>query len=227
MKVTTVLLKFLLGLFGLGMLAGGAQSAVVWTFDLPAVGSFSPPYPVIATLTAEQVGDGVLFTLDPDETNPGFTLPPADRASNFKELDFVYSGVALTAADFSHIAGVFITGFAYLTNPNNMEGSYKSSDEHIVVTFANGFTADLTSSWLVRNTFLADFTGPSATASSPNMPSPTLGIVSVAPFTNPDMSPANTSKWVSGPPAIVSVPLPSTALLLGLGLVGLMGLRRR
>ena len=205
------------------ILATGANADVVWTFTLPstALPSQDPSYPVISTLTLTQIGDDVKFTLDPndEEPNPGFSGPGPGQ-TEIKFIDFVYQGTANPL--YGNVVGAGITDFDYETNKNNMDSGYKTEDQHIQITFANGFNITMTSMWTIFDTILADFTDTFATSNS--KPTPTFGVISIAPFSNPDQTP-NPSNWVTGTAS--KVPEPGTLALLGLGLLGLGVARRK
>lgn len=196
--------------------------AETWTFNLPATGleSLNAPYPDIATLTLTDVSGGVQFVLDPNEANPGYSLDPESQVTR---LDYVYSGPTLTAASFQYDSGAAIQSFSYVTNPNNVDAGFVANDEHIIVDFFNNpqdsFGVTETSTWTVFGTTVDDFTNTFATAH--NKPSPIFGVISVSPFSNPDLTP-NPSNWVA------PIPEPETyaMLLAGLGMLGFVGKRR-
>ncbi len=198
-----------------------------WTFNLPATGleSQTPPYPSLATLTLTDVSGGVQFTLDPDQANPGYSLDP-NNTSAVTRIDFVYSGDAIAAGDFQYDSGAAVKTFSYETNPNNMDAGYTADDAHIIVNFytdpQSDFAVTDTSTWTIMGTTVSDFTNTFATAA--NKPSPTYGIISVAPFSNPEMTP-NPSNWVVG---VAEIPEPETyaMMLAGLGMLGVIGRRR-
>ena len=240
-----LLLVGLSGLLSLPRDANAVPTIASWSFNLPSTSTSSqnPPYPLVATLTLEQVGNDVWFVLDPNEISPGVSDP---MTSFVNRIDFVYSGRALTTFDTNYTVSsslsmspdARIKTVKYETNPN-MDSGYKSNDEHIVIDFfprnkPNRFGFNDTSSWIIAGVALADFTGTFATHNS--HPSPTFGIISVAPYTfnganvcgptGDGPCPGNTSNWVTGPVAAVPEPETYAMLLAGLGLVGFSARRK-
>lgn len=208
--------------------AGPALAASAsWNFTLPAtsVGSQTPPYASVATLTLTDIADGVQFVLDPDETNPGFTL--GWFPSTVRSIDFVYNGPALSSASFRHDAGAAIKDFDYESN-SNMFAGYTADDRHIDVEFYshlhNDFEVTASSTWTVKGTTLADFVGSFATSNG--KPTPIFSVISLNRFSlNDDCDTwfqADPSKWVA------PIPEPETyaMLLAGLGMLGFVGKRR-
>jgi hypothetical protein len=210
---------------GLGLVSSSSALAgpTVWIFDLPstAVASQTPPYPVVATLSLSQVGSDVQFYLDPNELSSGV----ADASKSFvDQIDFVYSGVALTAGSFVYSSGALVNTFSYETNQNNMDSSYKTQDQHVRVYFvknkSGGFSFNDTSTWAIKDVTLTDFTNTFAKSNS--KPSPIYGVISVSPYalTEPHPTPSN---WVAA-----AVPEPETyaMLLVGLGMMDFLTRRR-
>ena len=247
-------IKYIFGmLIALFSISASAMPTIAsWSFNLPstAIPSQNPPYPLVATLTLQQVGSNVLFTLDPNELSPGVDDP---LTSFVNRIDFVYSGRALTVGDYASIKAssfnmspdALIKTVKYETNPNNMDSGYKSNDEHIVIDFFPKFRNtnpnyrfgfNDTGSWTIAGVNLSDFTGTYATHNS--HPSPNFGVISVAPYTlggDKVCGPTGTencngtsSNWVTGPIAVAAVPEPETyaMLLAGLGLLGFSARRK-
>ena len=82
----------IIALVGSLLLAFNAQAAtVIWEFNFPATGtpSTDPAYPSVARLTLEDTINGVKFTLDPNEANPGY-----GTNSTVDALNIVFSGAA-------------------------------------------------------------------------------------------------------------------------------------
>jgi MYXO-CTERM domain-containing protein len=196
-----------------------ARASSTWSFDLPATGlpSLGGSYATVATITLTQTPDGVQFTLDPNESSPGF------RTNAFiHQLDLVYSGAPLSGSSFRNDGGV-PASFGFQSNPHKMDAGYTADGFHIDVDFPSRHRDRLgptgSSAWTVLGTTLSDFTGSFATAH--NKPSAIYGVLSVSGYSLPGAHPCP-SNWVA------AVPEPGTAglALLGLGLLG-AGARQR
>jgi hypothetical protein len=216
---------------------------VVWDFNLPAtaVNSQTPPYPSVATLTLQDAmymgQDAVLFTLDPNESNPGY-----EAQSEVDALNIAFQGVDLTSDHYVNVSGPeadpltfsqmnvdYVAIVAPPSNALNLDSSYKSPDAagngQLLLKWntaaADGFNVTQVSQWyIVGTTIAANF---SLLATSNSNPSPAFGIFSVAPIdlTDPNPTPSN---WVTGPSP---VPLPGAVWLFGSAMLGLLGVGYR
>lgn len=176
---------------------------------------------MVASLSLSQVGSDVQFFLDPNELSSGV----ADASKSFvDQIDFVYSGAALTVGSFVYSSGALINTFSYETNQNNMDSSYKTQNQHIRIDFVNnksgGFSFNGTSTWTIKDVTLTDFTNTIATSNS--KPSPIYGVISVSPYALSELHPTP-SNWVAA-----AVPESETYAMLfaGLGLMRFVTRRR-
>lgn len=213
------------------ILASSANATIIWDFNLPAtaISSQSPPYPSLGTLTIEDLlGGGVKFTLDPDESNPGYykTQGQTVNVSHIIGLDFVFAG--LGTPTLGSVTGPTISDFDYITANNNMDSGYTAADDYISMKWnksaSDRFLVDEISMWNVMGVTEADFANTFAT-SGPK-PSPITAILSVSAFAHPDNTP-NPSNWVAGTGTTTNVPEPGILGLLGAGLLGLQLFRRK
>lgn len=223
-----------LALAGAALLfAGQAQAAtVVWDFNLPAtsIASQSPPYPSVATLTLVDTVDGVQFTLDPNESNPGFS-----GNSTIDALSIVYSGANdLLASAYQFDSGAqaeadsFSNTYVAIVPPPgnapNLDTNYTSQDGKLKLTWSNNtFSVFDTAVWTILGASIAENFSIFATSNS--MPSPIFGIISVSDIalTNVNPTPSN---WVA---PVTAVPVPAALPLLAgaLGLFGFVARRRK
>jgi hypothetical protein len=229
----------------LGVLAASTSAVradVVWKFDRPSTSDQKgAPYPVIATLTLkDMIGDDgayVLFTLDPDETNPGYSQD-AKKPSTINDLSFVFSsGIGdLPPSAYEYVSGEKAATFVGDIDDQNLASGYKTSDGSGTVQLTwpsknndpNKFLVTETSVWKIKGTTIAaNFSALAYTTS--NKPEPIFGVISVDPFSNKDKQP-NSSNWVTNatvaPPATPStvVPIPAALWLFGSALVGIAGI---
>ncbi len=186
----------------------------------------------VATLTATDVVGGVEFVLDPNEASPG-AKGVGGVDSFVKQLQFVYSGSLSGSLTPTNVSGVSIQSVD-VGNNANMDAGYKSDAGYITVDYFDNapnranpldarFNFSQTSTFTLAGLSLDDLIN--VTASANNKPSPTSGIISVAPYECPNCNP-NTSNWVTGP-GPSAVPVPAAAWLLGSGLMGLASLAKR
>ena len=232
--------KFSISLAGLGFAASivaapTMAATVIWDFNLPAtaVASQSPPYPSVATLTLVDTVDGVQFTLDPNEANPGY-----DLNSTVDALNIVFTGAAdLPSSAYQWVSGPVADpdSFGNANSPlvavvpppasaRNMDSSYTSADGQLLLTWGNpDFNVTDISVWTIAGTTIAD--NFSILATSMSNPTPAFGIYSVSPISQFPGGPVpNPSNWVTGP---APVPIPTAAWLFGSGLLGLIRIARR
>lgn len=241
-----VSIKYLFGM--LMVLASMSVFAIptiaTWSFNLPSTSTSgqNPPYPLVATLTLTQVGSDVQFVLDPNEISPGVSDP---MTSFVKQIDFVISNRVLTDTDYANIINSSLSSQApilsvrYDTDKTNMDSGYETQDQHVIINFwekrsPSQFGFNDTSSWTIAGVTLADFTSTYATSNS--HPSPTFGVISVAPYSlggekvcGPTLTEncnGTSSNWVTGPVAVVPEPEIYAMLLAGLGLVGFSARRK-
>ena len=224
-----------------------AQAAIVtWDFNLPATAlpSLNPPYPSIAELKLEDSTCGSLscvkFTLDPNESNPGFN--PGSALSTIDRLNIVFATTNSDETDAQSVHSInFLSGPATTTNYSwamppaandaNMDAGYTSQAGQVQIDWGQGsdpdFGVSAISMWTILNTTIADNFSDAATAN--NKPSPVFGIISVSPKivvqdefgNNVNPTPSN---WVTGPSP---VPVPAAVWLFGTALIGLVGFSRR
>ena len=222
----------------LTMTLSSAQAAtVVWDFNLPATAtsSQSPPYPSVATLTLVDTVDGVQFTLDPNELNPGyetistvdalniiFTRPNGgtdDLPSSAYRSD---NGPVANAETFGNNNNPLVGVVTPPASAMQMDSSYTSANGQLLLTWNNpDFNVNNTSVWTILGTTIADNFSIMATSNS--NPTPVFGIFSVSPISLDGFTPTP-SNWVTGPSP---VPVPAAVWLFGSGLIGLIGIARR
>ena len=224
----------------LGLMLGSASQAamVTWDFNLPStsVASQTPPYPSTATLTLQDSVDGVIFTLDPNEANPGYDL---SIPSTVDALNIAYQGADLSSSAYQWLSGPVANAetfgnaidplVAIVAPPNNalnLDTNYSvpaaDGNGQLKLTWNNpDFPVDDVSMWIILGTTIADNFSLMATSNS--HPTPTFGIFSVSSIslTDPNPTPSN---WVTGPSP---VPVPAAIWLFGSALIGFVGISRR
>ena len=247
LKTITALFAALSMMFVMGV----TQAATVtWDFNLPstAVSSQNPPYQSVATLTLEDFGGYVLFTLDPNQLNSGFTSNSGVE-SIFK-LNIAYQGADLFSSNYeaemgSTVANVGTSGifqnqsdtldtvgdgFVAVSEPPNsaliLDTGYKVTGDNagqLLLDWGNdGFSVETINQWRIYNTTIADNFSLLATHNS--HPSPTFGILSTSAISLGDTNRASSSNWVTGPSV---VPVPAAAWLFGTALFGFFAASRR
>lgn len=213
--------------------ASQSQAATVrYDFNLPAtsVASQTPPYVTVATLTLTDSSNGVIFTLDPNEGNEGYSVH-----SSISALNIVYSGSSDlassaydnqtpdTEADANSFPGNLLAVVPPPANAPNMDSSYKSEDGQLKLTWDNDvFMFDEISTWIITGTTIAaNFT---LAALSNSNPSPNFGILSTSDLALHGSQNASSSNWITGPAA---VSIPAALWLFSSAILGLVGLGRR
>jgi hypothetical protein len=206
-------------------------ATVIWDFNLPATGnpSVDPPYPSVARLTLVDTLDGVQFTLDPNEANPGYAAN-----STVDALNIVFDGLVdapdLPLTDYRCDSGPCAKTFEGRVQGNaadaNMDASYTSANGQLKLTWGNPsdiFNVTGLSVWTILETSIVD--NFSILATGNNKPSPVFGIFSVSPISQFKDGPVpNPSNWVTGPSP---VPVPAAFWLFGTALLGFIGISRR
>ncbi|WP_206171426.1 VPLPA-CTERM sorting domain-containing protein [Thiorhodococcus mannitoliphagus] len=214
----------------LTMMSAAQAATVTWEFNRPSTSSQNPPYDSVATLTLQDGSDGdgnfVLFTLDPNEANPGYDRN-SRKPSTVNDLSFAFTASSdLASTAYEYVSGVIAKSFFGDLSDDNIESGYKSGGGTVQLTWKRGnasdFTVDQTSVWRIRGTTIEDNFSTLATTNS-NKPSPIFGVISVDPFSHPNQTP-NSSNWVTGPNP---VPLPAAAWLFGSAMLGLAGIGYR
>ena len=223
-----------LAIIGLALTHNSVQAdTVIWEFNLPAtaVASQNPPYPSAARLTLVDTVDGVQFTLDPNQANPGYA-----PNSTVDALNIVFTGSAdLPSSAYQSGSGPVADAESFGSNNDplvavvqgnasaaNMDSSYTSADGQLLLTWSNPeFPVDQISVWTIAGTTIADNFSILATSSS--NPSPAFGILSVSRISLDGLTPTP-SNWVTGS---TPVPVPAALWLFGAGLLGLVGVARR
>jgi hypothetical protein len=219
---------------GLSTVYGAPGDTATWTFNLqatglPSTGAIDPPVAVLTGI--EQVGGGVLFTLDPDQTSDGYKI--VATTSFIERLTIAYSGDPLLGtSSFTNVSGEAVLSMT-VGPPPPLDAGYKLDPAFQTLSFdwcsspqkANcHLDATETSTWLVggAGTTLSDFLPP-VQGEANNKPSPIFGVISVTAFNNdgPGSTPSN---WVA-----MQVPEPETyaLMLAGLGVVAFLAKRRR
>jgi len=240
-----------IGIIGATVAAGA--STVIWDFNLPATAtsSQSPPYPSVARLTLEDTVEGVKFTLDPNENNPGYT-----STSSVNGLNIVYSiplepnptntSGNLPSSAYSWISGPVANAYSFGNNNTpyvavveppasdlNMDSSYTSPRGQLLLSWNNpDFLVTGIASWVILGTTIEkNF---SILASSNSNPSPVFGIFSVSDISLDGWNPTP-SNWVTGSKPtytdlnVGDVPVPAALPLLmsAFGVFGFLSWRRR
>lgn len=243
-KISILAALLLSGVLGISSSANAAT--ITWDFNLPAtaISSQNPPYPSVALLTLEDKTcsggvNCVLFTLDPNESNPGYEQSDPSKNSTVNALNIAYHGVDLSSSAYESFSGPVANADTFGNSKNplvavvkpptsalNLDTGYSvpnaDGNGQLLLTWNNpDFPVSEISIWYLLGTTIAD--NFSLMAESNSKPSATFGIFSVSriSLTDPNPTPSN---WVTAPSP---VPVPAAFWLFGTALMGFISLSRR
>jgi hypothetical protein len=231
---------------GLISMPSAQAVSITWDFTYAAVAAPNGPFPSVASLTLEDSTCGgfscVLFTLDPNESNPGYN--PGGAQSTIDRLNIAFktdvsedtAGSTSTTPQvgqghhqLTSISGESVNWSFWSMIPDasddHIDPGYSTGEGQFDIKWDNDFGVSEISMWSILNTTIADnFSVMASPTDSSTMPSSTFGILSISSFNSADGTP--TPNWATAPPPS-AVPVPAAVWLFGTALIGLVGFGKR